>query len=67
MTKPMFTRRHHITIARVVSESWIPETINNPNAKFENCGVAELRRNLANMLQDDNPAFDRAKFFAACK
>ena len=62
-----FTLEQYIALANVIKASWRTENILNTNyVPMENCGVANLRQELADMLAKDNPNFDKTAFFKAC-
>lgn len=56
MSKSMFAKRHYEAIAEVIQDI---------RGRHLNAGLA-LTCAMANMLQSDNPRFDRARFEAAC-
>lgn len=57
----MFTRKHFDLIAKVISLelAWYQ----NPNA---NKAIRTVARSLADKFAEENPRFDREKFYAAC-
>ena len=60
MRNPNFQRRHYEALARVIQDQ---------DAKWfgNNLQIADTAYALANMLQKDNPRFDRERFIAACQ
>ena len=57
------TKKHFIAIAKVFNANKPkPET----SLTMMNELWANLREGMANVLADTNPAFDRARFLAAC-
>jgi hypothetical protein len=57
----MFTRKHFDVIAEVISKELL--WFQNPNG---NKAIRTVARSLADKFADDNPRFDREKFYAAC-
>jgi hypothetical protein len=50
------TRKDYVMIAEVIATSWHGSEDTQ----------ADLARNFADVLEADNPRFDRARFLAAC-
>lgn len=58
-----------MAIAEAINDGtrWIPGTLDDPSAVLSfNAGVDECARNIADVMQADNPRFDRARFLKAC-
>ena len=56
------TKKHYIKIAAVFRE----QVEQHPITAVERMTLYNVLRELTPILQDDNPAFDKARFMAAC-
>lgn len=58
------TRKDYKALAEILKDSY-PATMPKDLAEYQQWHKA-LTENFADMLQADNPRFDRAKFMSAC-
>lgn len=63
------TRKDYVAIAKAVSASlWntqLPD-LHQEACDSHNAGVIVTARNIADVMQADNPRFDRSRFLKAC-
>ena len=61
------SRKHYIEVARIVRENldFAGQQCSDHGASYA-VGVSAMARDLADMFRQDNPAFDRSRFYMAC-
>ena len=65
------TKKHFISIAKIIKEQLENEQLANPLVSQDikdgaEIAVSCIAESLADYFQDENPAFDRSRFLAAC-
>jgi hypothetical protein len=59
MTRSMFSKRHYAVIASVMADM-------RKDHPLMNMTIAEIEDRLCKIFEDDNPAFNQPRFYAAC-
>jgi hypothetical protein len=63
------SRKIYVQVAAIISDGRRPDsrTSNDPYDAGYESAYGEMQRALADVFENENPAFDRARFNAACE
>ena len=59
------SRKHYVQIANMIRSNLDVDLYTNFGLHYS-CGVSAVARDLAEIFREDNPAFDRSRFYIAC-
>jgi hypothetical protein len=61
------SRKHYVQVARIIRDNveFSGRQFSDHGASYA-VGVSAVARDLADMFRQDNPAFDRSRFYMAC-